>query len=80
MGIEDAVKQRICDLCAERNITINALSVQAGMPRSTLKNIMQGTSKNTGIVTLQLICDALGITIIDFFTDDLFRNIDQVKD
>ncbi len=80
MGIEDAVKQRIIDLCAEEEITINALSARAGMPRSTLKNIMQGTSKNTGIVTIQLVCDALGMTISDFFDDEMFKKIDPVKD
>ncbi len=80
MGVEDAVKQRIINLCKENNITINALAVRAGMPRSTLKNIMHGTSKNTGIVTIQLLCDALGISIIDFFSDELFRDLDQVKD
>jgi transcriptional regulator with XRE-family HTH domain len=80
MGIEDAVRQRIIRLCNENNITINALSARAGMPRSTLKNVIYGTSKNTGIVTIQLLCDALGITINDFFNDELFKNIDPVKD
>lgn len=80
MGIEDAVKQRIIDLCAENKITINALAAKAGMPRSSLKNIIYGTSKNTGIVTIHLLCDALGITIIEFFEDDLFKNIDVTKD
>ena len=80
MDIEEAVKQRILDLCKEYDLTINALSVKAGMPRSTLKNIIYGTSKNTGIITIQLVCDALGISICDFFSDDMFKNIDPVKD
>ncbi|SFC42141.1 helix-turn-helix domain-containing protein [Butyrivibrio sp. YAB3001] len=80
MDIEEAVKQRILDLCKEYGLTVNALSVKAGMPRSTLKNIIYGTSKNTGIITIQLVCDALGISIYDFFSDDLFKNIDPVKD
>lgn len=80
MGIEDAVKQRILNLCAEKNITINALAARAGMPRSSLKNIIYGTSKNTGIVTIHLLCDAFGMTITEFFEDDVFLNIDEDKD
>ncbi len=80
MGIEDAVKQRIIGLCKENDITINALAAKAGMPRTTLKNIIYGTSKNTGIVTIQLICDAFEMSIIDFFNDELFYNIELVKD
>lgn len=80
MDIETAVKKRILNLCQENKITINALSVMAGMPRSTVKNIVYGTSKNTGIVTIQLICDALDISIVEFFNDPLFDNIDPIKD
>ncbi len=80
MNAENAVRQRIIDLCSERGITVNALSVQAGMPRSTLKNIIQGRSKNIGIITIQLVCDALDITLFDFFDDEMFRNIDPIQD
>ena len=80
MSIEDAVRQRIIRLCNENNITINVLAARAGMPRSTLKNVIYGTSKNTGIVTIQLVCDALEISINDFFNDELFNDIDPVKD
>ncbi|MBR1642752.1 MAG: helix-turn-helix transcriptional regulator [Butyrivibrio sp.] len=79
MDIEEAIKLRIQNLCKENDLTINGLSVRAGMPRSTLKNIVYGTSKNTGIVTIQLICDCLGISIRDFFNDELFDGL-EVRD
>jgi transcriptional regulator with XRE-family HTH domain len=80
MSIEEAIRQRISGLCKKNCITINALSTKAGMPRSTIKNIMYGTSKNTGIVTIQLICDALDISVSEFFSDSLFDDIDPIKD
>jgi transcriptional regulator with XRE-family HTH domain len=80
MDIESAVKTRILNLCRGNGLTINALSSKAGMPRSTLKNVIYGTSKNTGIVTIQLICDALGISIIDFFNDPVFEDIDPINE
>lgn len=67
-------------MCSENNLTINALATKAGMPRTTLKNIVYGTSKNTGIVTIKLVCDALGISIKDFFDNELFDDLDLVKD
>ncbi|RKM53787.1 XRE family transcriptional regulator [Butyrivibrio sp. X503] len=80
MTIEDAVRQRIIGLCKENDITINALATKAGMPRTTLKNIIYGTSRNTGIVTIKLVCDALGISINDFFDNELFKDLEPVKD
>ncbi len=80
MDIEGAVRLRIKNLCQENDMTVNALSVKAGMPRSTLKNIIYGKSKNTGIVTIQLICDALDISITDFFNDEIFDLVEPIKD
>ncbi len=80
MELEKALRDRIMHLCEENHITINALATRAGMPRSTLKSIIYGDSKNTGIATIQLICDALNISLSEFFDDDLFRNLDPIKD
>ncbi len=80
MDLEKALSKRILKLCEKNNITVNALATRAGMPRSTLKSIIYGKSKNTGIVTIQLICDALDISLSDFFADDLFKNLDPIRD
>lgn len=80
MTLNEAVRERIKSLCKENNITINALASKAGMPRTTLKNIMYRTSKNTGIMTIYLICDAIGISLSEFFSDSLFESVDPVKD
>lgn len=67
MGIYDLVVQRIYELCRERDITLNALSYLAGISQSTVKSILNGESRNPGIVTLKKICDGLDISIVDFF-------------
>ena len=77
MKIQKAVVKRIRELCAERNITINALSYQAGISQSTLKSITNGESLNTGIVTIKKICDGLDISIVDFFDADYFKSLEQ---
>lgn len=53
------------------------MAYNAGMPASTLKNIMNGNSKNTGIVTIKVICDGLNIPLDEFFHSGLFRDLEQ---
>lgn len=77
MKIQEAVVKRIRDLCKERNLTINALSYQAGVSQSTLKSITNGESLNTGIVTIKKICDGLDISVVDFFDTDYFKSLEQ---
>lgn len=77
MKTSQAVRQRIRDLIKENNLTINGLAYSSGMPPTTLKNILSGISKNPGIVTIKIICDGLGISLIEFFDCDLFRGLEQ---
>lgn len=73
----DCVANRIIELCSERNMSINGLARSAGLPPTTVKNILNGASRNPGIVTIKIICDGLGITLIDFFNTESFRNLEQ---
>ena len=75
--IRDLIKNRILELCAAKNMTINKLATESGLSPSSLKSILYGRSKNPGIVTLKIICDGLGITISEFFDTDEFRNAEQ---
>lgn len=77
MGVYDLVVERIYELCSERGITPNALSYMAGISQSTIKSILNGESKNPGIVTIKKICDGFDISLVDFFNTDKFRNIEQ---
>ena len=77
MGIYDLVVKRIRELCAERNITPNALSYLSGVSQSTVKSILNGESKNPGIVTIKKLCDGLEISVIDFFNTEEFKNLEQ---
>lgn len=77
MGIYDIVVERILFLCKEQGITPNALSYISGVSQSTIKSILNGESKNPGIVTIKKLCDGLNINIIDFFDTPEFRNLEQ---
>lgn len=77
MGITDVVVKRIYELCNEREITPNALSYLSGVSQSTVKSILNGESKNPGIVTIKKLCDGLDMSIIDFFNTKDFKNLEQ---
>ena len=77
INIGEAVKERILELCRERDITINKLSNMSGVTQSTVNNIVSGRNNSTTISTIKKLCDGLGITIEDFFHSELFRGLEQ---
>ncbi|MBP3441642.1 MAG: helix-turn-helix transcriptional regulator [Clostridia bacterium] len=77
MGIYDLVVERIYELCKEREITPNALSYLSGVSQSTVKSILNGESKNPGIVTIKKLCDGLNVSIVEFFDTEKFISIEQ---
>ena len=77
MNAKQAVAQRIIDLCTEYEIAVNSLANQAGISPSTIYSMLNEKSQNPGVVSLQKICDGLGITLRQFFDDDVFDDIEQ---
>lgn len=62
MNAKMAVARRIKQLCLEKGIAVNALANQCGMPPTTIYSMLNAKSQNPGIVSIQKICDGLGIT------------------
>ncbi len=77
MNIKDAVEKRILELCTERNIAVNALANDSGIPPSTLYSMLNTKSKNPGIVTIKKLCDGMDITVREFFDSDIFDDLEQ---
>ena len=77
MDTYTTVKNRILCLCEEKRMTINKLATESGIAPSTIKNILYGKSQNPGIVTLKMLCDGLGITLIEFFNTEEFKKLEQ---
>ena len=72
-----AVRNRILQLCGQRNITINKLANLSALPPSSLKNILYGKSRNPKVLTIKMICDGLGITLAEFFDTEEFNHLEQ---
>lgn len=77
MNTVTAIKNRILQLCGEKNITINKLATISALPPSSVKAILYGRSHNPKILTIKMICDGLDITLAEFFDTDEFNNLEQ---
>lgn len=77
MNTTQAVANRILELCREHDITINRLSTDSAVRQSTVNDIVNGTTKSVGILTIKKLCDGLNITLADFFDTAVFRSLEQ---
>ena len=77
MDTTTAVKNRILQLLGEKNMSIHKLATESAVAPSSIKNILYGKSQNPGIVTLKMLCDGFGISLIEFFDTEEFRNLEQ---
>jgi len=71
------VRNRILQLCGEREISINKLATISALPPSSIKNILYGKSQNPKLITIKMICDGLDITLGEFFSTPEFEALEQ---
>ena len=76
-GTEIAVADRIRDLMIDKDISISELASRSGIPRTTLRDILNHVSHNPKILNLKCICDGLNISLREFFDSDTFENLEQ---
>lgn len=61
-------------VCIEKNLNPEQIATLSGIPEGTVKNILTGKTKNPGVVTLEPICNVLGVPI-----DRVLRQEEQKK-
>ena len=77
MGVKEAVACRFKQLLAERNIKINELANLSGVTPSTAYSMMDEKRQDVSITTIKKFCDGLGITLGEFFSNELFDSLEQ---
>ncbi len=77
MKVYEAVAARIQELCEKRKMTVNGLATLSGLSPSTVKSIIYGASRNPGVATVKILCDGLGISLVEFFDAEVFRELEQ---
>lgn len=75
----EAVRMRLKHLMKEYKTNYNDLSMKSGLPRSTIKTFFYyKNARSVTIYTLSMLCGGLGITLTDFFNDDIFKYVDDL--
>ena len=77
MKIREAISKKLNKICIERNISVNKLASISLLTQSTVEHLVNGDSKNPKLLTIIRICDGLDMTLHEFFSDDLFKNLDR---
>lgn len=77
MNVGEAVKERILQLCQQREISVNKLCSLSGVTQSTVNNIVSGRNNSATVATIKKLCDGLDISIEEFFSSELFRDLEQ---
>lgn len=77
MKLCEAMSKKLLKICDERGISVNKLASICLLTQSTVQNIIECNSVNPKLLTIVRICDGLGITLEEFFADELFLNIDR---
>lgn len=77
MQLSDATRLRIKRLLKANNMKVYDLCKTSGIPCSTLSDFMNNKTKLIKLDTLLHICEGFNITLVDFFDNDLFIEVEQ---
>ena len=73
------VLKKINKLRLEKGWSVYRLSVESGVPQSTITNMFNRETLPS-IATLESLCGALGITMSDFFKEDVPQDTEMEMD
>lgn len=75
MTLYQAISKRVILLCYEKNMTVYELSKKSGLPRTTIKDIISGRSKNPGVVSIEKLAIGFSISVGEFWSDKIFNSL-----
>lgn len=77
MSLSDAIRERIKFYQTQKGMSLWALFKASGVPMSTLAAFMSKRTELIKLDTLLHICEGFGITITEFFENDIFKEVEQ---
>ncbi len=77
MNVKQATVSRFQEIMEERNIRPNELANLSGVTPSTVYSMLDERRKELSINTIKKLCDGLEITLGEFFSTELFDNLEQ---
>ena len=73
MTIKEAVVARVTFLLEERSMRPIELAKCAGLTPSTVYSFLDPNRREATINMIQKICEGLGVSIAEFFDDEVFK-------
>ena len=73
MNLNRAFALRLSNILIERKISKYRLEKESGLTHSALRYIFNEVNVDVKFSTIVKVCDALNMTLIEFFNDDLFN-------
>jgi DNA-binding Xre family transcriptional regulator len=77
MTIKQATVIRFQEIMKARNIRPNELANLSGVTPSTVYSMLDERRKELSINTIKKLCDGLEITLGEFFSAEVFDNLEQ---
>ena len=77
MSVKDAVAERFLEILRERDMKINELANSSGVTPSTAYSMLDPKRREVSITTIKKFCDGLNITLGEFFSAEIFDNLEQ---
>ena len=77
MQLSEAVRQRIKFYMKKNDMSMWKLFQMPGVPMSTLSTFLSGKTDLIKLDTLLHICEGLGITLYEFFSDETFNTAEH---
>ena len=73
MNLNRAFALRLSNLLVEKNMSKYKLEKETGLTHSALRYIFNEDNKDVRFSTIVKVCNALNVSIVEFFNDDLFN-------
>lgn len=77
MNVKQASVLRFQEIMRARNIRPNELANLSGVTPSTVYSMLDDRRKELSINTIKKLCDGLEMTLGEFFSTELFDNLEQ---
>lgn len=77
MYVKDAVVIRFQELCKERHMALNELATLSGVTPSSVYSMINPNRRELRISLIKKLCDGLEISLAEFFTAEVFEELEQ---
>lgn len=77
MKLVEAIGKRVEDLLKEKGLSQYYLFKTGGVPRTTVNDVVNVRKKRVSTDTVYQICSTLGLTLEEFFSDPMFKDLDD---